>query len=163
MLRSCEWLPERFGGVNSSRSTIAKAAGHAEPRRQHQRDYRQGIGGDRTQLDASELPDQQLNVRRRIDEAQARANLPVPVSEGTVSPTVAKAQHEPRRRGERDRGELPRAGASPDPPGADEDNPRRMEHEEGDVQRLIHCDASTPGLQRFGNFACDLISRIWRM
>ena len=33
-------------------------------------------------------------------------------------------------------GQLPRPRASPDSAGADEHNPRRMEHEEGDVQRI---------------------------
>jgi hypothetical protein len=70
--------------------------------------------------------------------AQPRANLPVPRRTWTVSPSVPDAQAKPGERRERYGRKLPRARLAPDPAHAIEENPRRVEDEETDVENLVH-------------------------
>ena len=69
---------------------------------------------------------------------QPRADLPVPLRAWTVSPSVPDAQAKPRERRERYCRKLPRAGATPHPAHAIEENPRRVEYDETDVENLVH-------------------------
>ena len=57
----------------------------------------------RAEIDAEHLSNQQLNVGRRIVQAEAFANLPVPVRERAVSPAIPDTQAEPGKRRERNR------------------------------------------------------------
>src|SRR5687768_1465901 len=70
--------------------------------------------------------------------SQPRPDLPVPLRAWTVSPSVQDAQATPGERREQHRGKLPRARSTPHPADAIEEYPRRVEHEETDVEDLVH-------------------------
>ena len=89
-------------------------------------------------VDASELTHQQLHVRRRVMVSEPRSDVPMPVGQGTVPPSVPESQNHPRQRGGRHGRQVPPASAPPDPAKTVEGDPRGVEHEERYVQRLVH-------------------------
>ena len=103
-----------------------------------ERDKRQRVGRIRTQVDPEHLTDHELDVGRWIVMAQPLPDLPVPLRAWTESPSVPDAQAKPGKRRERYCRKLPRARSTPDPAHAIEENPRRVEYEERDVEKLVH-------------------------
>lgn len=124
--------------LNGRPAPISDAERHTQESRRRKGNDRESVGCVGTELDSGHFANQQLDVRGWITEAQACADPPMPVRARAVSPSEPQAETKPGQRSERHGPHLPRPRASPHPAQAVECDPGRVEHEESDIERLIH-------------------------
>jgi len=105
----------------------------------NKKDEGDDVHGLLADVPAGEGIDEKLGVGgRQVADAHLRPHRPVPVGARTVAVTVPDAQDEPGKGGKKDHHEVRQPGLPPGPPEENEEDYRRVKHEEKFIEKSEH-------------------------